>query len=227
MIRDRLFRNADIYSKLKSKPSQVDMQGWGSDHPILPWTIEQLRPNLIIEVGTRKGRSAINMANKMKELELQGEILCIDTWLGSSEHWLAGESNLDWWESLKIKNGLPRLYETFLNNVIANQCEKYITPLPITSEAAFQILKSLSVTAPMIYIDAGHQYESVLRDLEMYWQLLEDGGVMILDDYIAWDGVTRAINTFAVKYNLVVYGEHGKAVITKNAQIHYSTKIVF
>ena len=126
-----------------------------------------------------------------------------------------------------MTNGRPNLYNTFLNNVIANNCEKYITPFPLTSEAAYFVLKKLLVKASMIYIDAGHEYESVTKDIEMYWQLLNDGGVMILDDYIGWSGVTKAVNEFALKNNLQPFGEDGKVVLNKNSILKYSTKIVF
>ena len=179
MVRQKLYKGEDVYAKFVIDQTKVDMQGWGSDHPILPWTIEQLKPNLIIEVGSWKGRSAINMAKKLESLGIDGEILCIDTWLGSPEHWLAE----DWgWDSLRMSNGRPNLYDTFMNNVVANQCEKYITPFSLTSEAAYFVLQKLSIKSSMIYIDAGHEYESVTKDIEMYWQLLEEGGVMILDD---------------------------------------------
>lgn len=224
MIRKQLYKEIDIYAGFNFDETNVDMQGWGSDHPILPWTIENLKPSLIIEVGSWKGRSAINMAKKMKSMNSDGEILCIDTWLGSPEHWMGRQ---DSWNSLRIVNGRPNLYDTFLNNVIANECEKYITPFPLTSEAAYFVLNKLSVKSKMIYIDAGHEYTSVIKDIEMYWQLLEDGGVMILDDYIAWHGVTKAVNEFAYKNNIQPFGENGKVVLNKNSELKYRTKIMF
>lgn len=226
MIREQLYKDNDIYAGFNIDETKVDMQGWGSDHPILPWTIENLKPSLIIEVGSWKGRSAINMAKKMESLNIDGEILCVDTWLGSPEHWL-GKEDKNLYASLRITNGRPNLYDTFLNNVVANKCEKFITPFPLTSEAAYFVLKKLSVKSKMVYIDAGHEYESVTKDIEMYWQLLEDGGVMILDDYIGWSGVTKAVNEFAFKNNLQPFGENGKAILNKNSSLKYSTKIVF
>ena len=224
VVREKIYKGEDVYAKFNFDQTKVDMQGWGSDHLILPWTIEQLKPNLIIEVGSWKGRSAINMAKKLELLSIDGEILCIDTWLGSPEHWLAE----DWaWDSLRMFNGRPNLYDTFMNNVIANQCEKYITPFSLTSEAAYFVLKKLSIKSSMIYIDAGHEYESVIKDIEMYWHLLEEGGVMILDDYISWSGVTKAVNEFALKNNIQPFGESGKVVLNKNSSLNYSTKIVF
>lgn len=227
MIRKQLYKDIDIYSGFNIDQTKVDLQGWGSDHPLLAWTIENLKPSLIIEVGSWKGRSAINMAKKIESLNIDCEILCVDTWLGSPEHWLGKESTQHWYDSLKIINGRPNLYDTFLNNVVAYKCEKYITPFSLTSEAAYFVLRSLSVKSKMIYIDAGHEYESVIKDIEMYWQLLEDGGVMILDDYISWSGVTKAVNEFALKNNLQPFGENGKVVLNKNSALSISTKIIF
>lgn len=225
MIREKIYKGINIYEGFNYDEAKIDMQGWGSDHPILPWLIENLKPNLIIEVGSWKGRSGINMAKKMISSNIEGEILCIDTWLGSPEHWLRDFDKGD--GALTLINGRPNLYNIFLNNVIANKCEKYITPFPLTSEAAFYVLKQLSIKSKMIYIDAGHEYESVIKDMEMYWQLLEEGGVMVLDDYIAWKGVTKAINEFAVKNNIQPFGENGKAVLSKNSTLNITTKLVF
>lgn len=224
MIRERLYKGVDIYAGFDADSSKVDMQGWGSDHPILPWTIENLKPQLIIEVGSWKGRSAINMAKHIQSLGLDTEVLCIDTWLGSPEHWQGPQ---DYWDSLRMTHGRPQLYDTFINNVIANGCKEQITPLSLNSEAAFYVLQKLGVQSSMIYIDAGHEYDSVMRDMQMYWQLLEDGGVMILDDYVTWPGVTKAVDTFAIQNNLPIIGEKDKAVLSKNCKLNFSTKIIF
>ena len=223
MIRDKLFGSHDIYKNFDFSEESVDMQGWASDHPILPWAIEMLRPKLIIEVGTWKGRSAINMAKKAMALGLSCEILCIDTWLGSPEHWLQDQ----WRDSLRMRNGRPDLYNTFLNNVISNKCQKYITPFPITSEAAFFVLEKLNISSDLIYIDAGHEYESVARDIRMYWSLLSESGLMILDDYIGYPGVTRAVNEFALEVGLYPVGEDGKAILSKNKTLKIYPQIVF
>lgn len=223
MIRTKLFGNHDVFKDFKFNQANVDMQGWASDHPILPWAVETIKPQLIIEVGTWKGRSAINMAKKIEALGINSEILCIDTWLGSPEHWYQDQ----WRDSLRLNNGRPDLYDTFLNNVVSNNCQKYITPFPITSEAAYFVLEKLGITSDLIYIDAGHEYESVSRDIEMYWSLLSDAGLMILDDYIGYPGVTRAVNEFALKMGLYPIGEDGKAILSKNKNLKIFPKIVF
>ncbi|EIC20510.1 class I SAM-dependent methyltransferase [Thiorhodovibrio frisius] len=222
MIRQTLFRGEDPYRGLSVDQSLVDMEGWGSDHPLLTYAIDQLRPPLIIEVGSWKGRSAINMAKCLKVLGIPGEILCIDTWLGSPEHWMLDS----WYQSLKVTNGRPTIYHTFINNVMANNCSDIITPVSLTSDGAYYLLKNLEVTAKLIYIDAGHEYESVKNDIEHYWEILDPKGVMILDDYLGWPGVTRAVNEFGVKNDIHPYGEPGKAVLSKDSQFLITTKLM-
>ena len=121
---------------------------------------------------------------------------------------------------------LPDALHTFLNNVVASQCQRIITPLPLPSESAFFVLQRLGVKAPIIYIDAGHEYESVSRDIALYWQLLAPDGVMILDDYITFPGVTRAATEFALREGIPLIGEPGKAVLTRNASLSITTKII-
>jgi hypothetical protein len=201
------------YKDFDASNINADLQGWGSDHPVFEHVIGLTKPFLIVEVGSWKGRSAINMAKIAKKNLLSCEILCIDTWLGSPEHWLKQEP--DWYSSLQIKNGFPRLYFTFLANVVNNQCSDLITPFPSTSENAAAILKQFRRKIDMCYIDAAHEYEPVMRDLEIYWDLMAEDSILIGDDYVYWPGVTKAANEFAKKKKIRLQGEEGKFVIAK------------
>ena len=51
------------------------------------------------------------------------------------------------------------------------------------------------VLADAIYIDASHEYLDCKTDMEAYWELLRDGGIMFGDDY-DWPGVKRAVDEF-------------------------------
>ena len=81
---------------------------------------------MIIEVGSWKGGSAINMAGILKKNKINAKILCIDTWLGSLEMWKAkGHKEVGfWYDSLMHDNGYPGLYYQFLYNVIAKKMQK-------------------------------------------------------------------------------------------------------
>jgi hypothetical protein len=138
------------------------------------------------------------MARVAKEEGLSDfEIVCIDTWLGSSEHWLKRDDP-NFFAALKLEHGHPTLYRQFLANVIKSGHADVITPLPLASGAAFEVLQAHRVQAELIYLDAGHGYVDVRDDIGRYWRLLRSGGIMIGDDYVAaWPGVIRAVAEFA------------------------------
>ena len=211
-IRDVLF-GASPYEGFDRSPYPVDMQGWGSDHPILTKAIELVRPTYMVEVGSWKGRSAINMAKHIKALGLDCELVCVDTWLGSPEHWL--KVHPDWYTSLKIVNGFPQLYYTFMSNVVANEVQDIITPFPNTSENAAKVFQRMGAKFDIVYIDAAHEFVPVKRDLELYWDLLADNGILIGDDYIEWPEVTAAANEFAREKRLHIVAENGKFLLCK------------
>ena len=232
-FRDRLYR-VSPYSNEPPDNTKFDTGGWGL-HPLFIYLISHLKPQTIVEVGTWLGNSAIHMAEVCVAQNLDTEIICIDTFCGSAEHWLGG--NLppprhngqplpDLYDILKIENGRPTLYERFLNNVKCKNLTNIITPFPISSEAAFYVLEALKCSPDLIYIDAGHEYDSVKHDLSLWSTLLPDDGVILLDDYMSWPGVTTAVHEFiATETDWIFVGEFGKAVLTKNDRLRLSTKI--
>ena len=192
----------------------VDTQGWGSKHPLFEHMISQLRPSLVIEVGSWKGASALNMASIAARLGLDTQILCVDTWLGAPEHLLRD----DYQASLRMRHGYPQLFYTFMANVIRSGHQERIAPLPQTSENAAVIVRRLGLRADLIYIDAAHEYEPVLRDLETYLQLLTPEGVLFGDDYPKAPGVVRAAHEVADRHGLVVMADEGKFVLVRDEQ---------
>lgn len=211
-IRDRLFEKSP-YEDFDARLHPDDLQGWGSDDPVLVGAIQLLRAARVCEVGSWKGRSAIRMAQAAKAANIDTEIVCVDTWLGSPEHWL--KEYPDAYESLRIINGIPHLYYTFLANVVRTGMTDMITPFPTTSENAAEIFKRLGIRFELIYIDAAHEYEPAKRDFVAYYDLLTADGLLILDDYIAWQGVTKAADEFVAERHLRMIGMVGKAIIPK------------
>lgn len=201
----------------------VDEQGWNSDSKIFEYLINWLRPSLIIEVGTWKGRSAIRMALIAKALNLRCEVVCIDTWLRSPEHW----NETAWRPSLKLQHGRPNLYQTFLNNVKFRGLEDSITPLSMTSSCAAKVLENHHVTAKLIFIDGAHDYEAVYSDLTMYFALLENGGVILIDDYLGWDSVTMAADDFAKSKGTKIIGEEGKGILAKGVKLPFKQRLLY
>jgi len=177
----------------------TDLQGWHSQHGYLTRAIQEVRPRIIIEVGVWKGASAVTMAHEIKRLELDSVVIAIDTWLGSSEHYL--------WEKfipdLDFEFGYPRLYRKFAANVVNEGLTEQMVPLPLDSINALQLLKAKNIHPDVLHIDAGHDYMSVMADLKAWWPQLADSGALIGDDYFRpligkgkWPEVRQAFDEF-------------------------------
>jgi hypothetical protein len=190
--------NSEIYKNLEILPE--DLQGWNGDSIFFNKIIMEIKPKLVIEVGSWKGLSAINMAKTIKENKLSSKIYCVDTWLGALEFWddLYDTPERD----LLLKNGYPQIYYQFLSNVVHNNVQDIILPFPITSTIAYRFFSKKNISADVIYIDGSHEEQDVLIDIENYYKLLNDGGVIFGDDYFNFVGVANAVNTFVNKYNL-------------------------
>ncbi|WP_420391601.1 class I SAM-dependent methyltransferase [Acuticoccus sp.] len=189
-----------------------DLSGWGFDHAIFRAALTHYRPRLVIEVGTWKGGSAIHMAQLMRELGIDGEVVCVDTWLGAPIAWTREPQLKD---SLRLAGGYPQLYATFARNVRDAGVEDLITPLPASSDGGYAVLKHFGVVADVIYIDGDHEYAAVRRDLDNYFSLLSPQGTLIADDFGCWPGVTQAAKEFAEAHDLYAVKQREKIALSR------------
>jgi hypothetical protein len=186
----------DPYAGFGYQDMPFDAQGWGSHSPAFGNLVERTRPGLIIEVGTWKGGSAIEMAAQFDRLGLSNsKILCVDTWLGALEMW-GDQTDSARYGSLGLKHGYPQIYYQFLANVCHKGFQERIIPFPLPSLTAAQWLSLRGVRADLIYVDGSHEEEDVFADLTDYWDLLAPGAILFGDDY-SWTGVKMAVDRFA------------------------------
>ena len=190
------------------------LQGWRSRHMAFKAVMDTTRPKKIIEVGVWMGKAIVHMARTAAELEIEDiEILAVDTWLGSPEHWLEPK----WHESLNRVGGYPTIYRTFAKNMIEQGLTDIVTPLPVPADTAAHILRACEVEADLIHLDAGHEFDAVYADIQNYWPMVSEGGVIIGDDYLigAYPDVARAFKTFAADEGLALLGTKGKCVMSR------------
>lgn len=184
----------NIYSNLEILPE--DLQGWNGTSEVFKTLISKTVPSVIVEVGTWKGQSAITMGKAVKELNLSSKIYCVDTWLGAVEFITTLKDTPE--RDLQLKNGYPQVYYQFLSNVVHSSLQDSIIPIPNTSITGAKYLKYNNVIPQLIYIDASHEEEDVFADLQLYYSLLADGGIIFGDDYNHWEGVRRAVEKFSL-----------------------------
>jgi hypothetical protein len=149
----------------------------------------------------------------MRDLKIDGVVIAVDTWLGSSEHWL----NSDWHASLRLEKGYPSLFKTFAANIVSEGLQDYVVPLPLDSINAGELLKQKQLSADVIHIDGGHDFDAVTADLKMWWPMLRRGGLLIGDDYHAygdtWPDVRRGFHEF---FNVdYIRNTGGKCIVMK------------
>lgn len=53
----------------------------------------------------------------------------------------------------------------------------------------------------LAFIDAAHDYESVIRDGRYAWSCVRAGGILAFHDYIGQDGVYAAVNALAERWH--------------------------
>lgn len=156
--------------------------------------------NLIVELGSWVGFSTRWFAENTD----CPHIVCIDTWAGSAEHCDFSQEQLD------------DLYKAFVQS-----CWKHrhrIIPMQMNTVQGMLKLKEHNVCkeVEIVYIDASHQYEDVIVDIEMAWEIFPNA-VLIGDDF-TWKNptqdrrrtVSEAVNYFCNKHKIEFINSRSK-----------------
>jgi hypothetical protein len=190
-----------------------DSSGWNSRHASFDEAIAGIRPTVVIDVGVWKGGSTIYMAELLRKNGVPGTVISIDTFLGSLEHW---NRDSELFNMVFRRNGMPLLYDQFMSNMVRSGLTDYVVPLPQTSTVAALLLRRLGIQAGLIHIDASHEYDDVLKDSRMYWDILAPGGYLIGDDYHHyWPDVIRAADDFAAEKHVSLQVSAPKWIVRK------------
>ena len=187
------------------KHGETHIQGWQSDSSVFTDVIKRYKPKTIIEVGSWLGASALHMASLMKDTDF--DIICVDTFLGSNSA-LWDDYNRD------LVNNFSSIYDQFCINVTSHYLNSQISPLPMTSSGAAELIRLNHVVVDMVYIDAGHRYRDVLADLQDWYPLASK--VVVGDDYSpVWAGVQDAVKDFTQSMNISYQDQDQKFIIGK------------
>ena len=69
--------------------------GWQAHIPFAFWCIEQLRPRVLVELGTHRGDSYCAFCQMVQRLSLPTSCYAVDTWAGDPHAGLYGEEVFD------------------------------------------------------------------------------------------------------------------------------------
>jgi predicted O-methyltransferase YrrM len=195
MNQPRPLPTPEIYENIEALQLPDDTQGWHSTHPVFTRLINETRPKTIIECGSWKGASIINMARIAPEAKLYA----VDTWLGGIDHELNQQVATS---VLQRDHGYPRLYFQFLANIKRAGVHDRVTPIPQTSINGARLLQAHGITAELIYIDGSHEAFDPYYDMLAYWPLVAPGGILFGDD-MGFSGVAVSYYRFLMDLGLI------------------------
>lgn len=163
--------------------------------------IHSVRPSLMVEVGSWQGASIIRFLQEADGAGLDTHAICVDTWLGSPEHWLNKNPSGEWaFSALGVSNGEPQFIETFRRNIEDFGYSGRVELVRAGSEAALAYLEVRGTQPDLIYIDGDHSRRAVLKDIQLSVRLSRNGVRPIIsgDDW-TWVDVRRAVILSAIR----------------------------
>ncbi|MFH1503089.1 MAG: class I SAM-dependent methyltransferase [Candidatus Diapherotrites archaeon] len=136
---------------------------------------------IAVEIGTFKGQNALNI---LQQLNIK-RIYLIDPY-SKYEAYKKDPSgkNVD-------KN----------REIAKKRLKKYANKIVWVRKFSEQAVKDIKEKIDFIYIDGNHDYEYVKGDMENYWKILKEGGIMAGHD-VPTDSVLKAFCEFINKHKL-------------------------
>ena len=164
----------------------LEGEAWYGNGPFLRPILEHYQAKTVVEVGSWLGRSTQDIARTIAPRG--GRVFAVDHFLGSEEH--------------QDIPHLPELYEHFLSNMVHWGVASNVIPIRLESTEAARFLEGTEVD--LIYLDASHDTESVLKDLRAWFPYVKGHGVLCGDD-TGWPTVRTAVEQFARENDLKLY----------------------
>jgi glycosyltransferase involved in cell wall biosynthesis/predicted O-methyltransferase YrrM len=136
---------------------------------------------VIVEIGSFQGRSTVAMAYAC--VDTNRKIYSIDTWDGNDSDFSERQ-----------------FFEIWQQNIQTNNLGQYVLPLRGYSHDVLEQWQKLATgqAIDFIFIDGSHQYTDVLKDFELSFPLVKDGGWIAFHDVInTWPGPDRVWHDIA------------------------------
>lgn len=135
-----------------------------------------------VEIGAWFGKSTCFLAQQIKESGKNISLKVVDTWEGSID-----EPTL----AKVVEEHGGSIYKAFQSNMEKAEVDKIITPLINTSIEASKQFKDKSLD--FIFIDASHDYDSVIEDIKAWLPKLKKGGTIAGHDWCTYGSVQNAV----------------------------------
>ena len=179
------------------------------------------RPKNFLEVGVFQGVTARNVCEVLKEI-YQNEFKYIGIDLFSTSNLLFDKKEKTL-KQQKISNPFKNFYFNFLREENLNSkksvsklLKKFNNNISLYEGYSDKILNSIDISyIDMVFLDGGHSYETVKKDIKILITKLKKNKIIICDDYDQKDyGVKRAVDEFKSEYKIEMVNERIAKILT-------------
>ena len=179
------------------------------------------RPKNFLEVGVFQGVTARNVCEVLKEI-YQNEFKYIGIDLFSSSN-LLFDNKAKTLKYSKISNPFKNFYFNFLRKenlnskkAVSRLLKKFNNNISLYEGYSDKILNSIDISyIDMVFLDGGHSYEVVKKDLKILITKLKKNKIIICDDYDQKKfGVKRAVDEFRLEYKIEMVNERIVKILT-------------
>jgi GR25 family glycosyltransferase involved in LPS biosynthesis len=170
----------------KLLPEFNEIPGWFAYQDLYADVVKAADNNdIFVEVGAWFGKSTNYMVQQIRESKKNIQFTTVDTRKGTEDEDIHQEI---------VGSFAGDIFYEFVNNLILSNNYGYVNMIKDTSKNASNQFQNNSID--FIMIDAGHSYEAVIEDLNIWYNKVKPGGIISGDDYGVFDGVTRAANEY-------------------------------
>jgi len=144
-------------------PRSLSLSAWLGHIPFASWVIEQLRPALIVELGTHRGASFLAFCQAVEEQRLMSRVFAVDTWEGDEHAGFYGE---DIYAELRA---YQQRYYAGVSEMLRMRFDEALTNFDDGS-------------IDLLHIDGLHTYDAVKEDFESWRPKLSSRAVVFFHD---------------------------------------------
>ena len=179
------------------------------------------RPKNFLEVGVFQGVTARNVCEVLKEIyQNEFKYIGIDLFTSSNLRFDNKEGTL---KHSMISNPFKNFYFNFLRKenlnskkAVSRLLKKFNNNISLYEGYSDKILNSIDISyIDMVFLDGGHSYETVKKDLKILITKLKKNKIIICDDYDLKNyGIKRAVDEFKSEYKIEMINERIAKILT-------------
>lgn len=178
--------------------------GWFDFQDIYIEAVAKSQENdILVEVGSFLGKSTSYILDEIQKSNKKLQFYAVDTWDLTKDDQFHSTAEMPWGEKyidFSKRLGATAFYDYFIDNVKycpgGHNLTKTIQSYSWEAADRFE-----DNECHFVFIDAGHSYESVLKDLNAWYPKVKNNGIFAGHDLIG-EGVQKALKEFCINNNI-------------------------